>query len=123
MPAPGGLANGARRIIIESFPYLLAYASWLIAGALLTLPLLYAPPAAASILHKLEATRWAISAVQRFSYVFLGLGWLIAMLIAEHHLRTSVPKGRLRGVLRRLAVRIGITVAITALLYFLPAFM
>ncbi len=81
--------------------------------------LLYAPPAISSISQKLDATRWAINAVQRFGFVGLGLLWLIAILLSEHYLRTSAGKGQLGKAIARVGRFTGITVAITGAIYFL----
>ncbi len=84
------------------------------------LPLLYGPPAVSNILQKLDATRWAISAVQRFGFVGLGLLWLIAILLSEHYLRTSAGTGQLRKAIARVARITGNVKAVTGAIYFLP---
>ena len=117
------LVNSTRNWLGVNGPYFLAYAVWLIAGALITLPLLYGPPAISGILQMLDATRWAISAVQRFGFVGLGLMWLVAMLLSEHYLRTSAGKGELGQAIRKVAKLTGIVVGVTVIIYFLPTFM
>ena len=112
--------KGTRNWLVENRSYFLAYAAWLISGAFITLPLLYGPPAISSILQKLDATRWAISAVQRFGFVGLGLLWLIAILLSEHYLRTSAGKGQLGKAITKVARITGITAAVTGAIYFLP---
>ena len=120
MSVLGNFINGTRIWLGENKSYFLAYAVWFISGAMITLPLLYGPPAVSSILQKLDATRWAISAVQRFGFVGLGLLWLIAILLSEHYLRTSAGKGQLGIAIARVARITGIIVALTGAIYFLP---
>ena len=120
MSVLGNFVNCTRNWFVANGSYFLAYAAWLISGAFITLPLLYGPPAISSILQKLDATRWAISAVQRFGFVGLGLLWLIAILLSEHYLRTSAGKGQLGIAIARVARITGIIVALTGAIYFLP---
>ncbi len=117
------VVNGTRNWLMANRPYFLAYAVWLISGAFITLPLLYGPPAVSGILQMLGATRWAISAVQRFGFVGLGLMWLVAMLLSEHHLRTSAGKGELGKAIRKVAQLTGLVVGVTVIIYLLPTFM
>ena len=120
MSVLGNFVNDTRNWFGENKSYFLAYAVWFISGALITLPLLYAPPAVSGILLKLDATRWAISAVQRFGFVGLGLMWLIAVLLSEHYLRTSAGTGQLGKAIARVARITGIVVAVTCAIFFLP---
>ena len=120
MSVLGNFINGTRIWLGENKSYFLAYAVWFISGALITLPVLYVPPAVSGILQKLDATRWAISAVQKFGFVGLGLMWLIAVLLSEHYLRSSAGKGELGKAIARVARITGIIVVITGAIYFLP---
>ncbi len=113
--------NSTRNWFAANRAYFLAYAVWVISGAFITLPLLYGPPAVSGILQVLDATRWAISAVQRFGFVGVGLLWLVAVLLSEHYLRTSVGQGELGKAIRKVATSTGIVVVVTGVVYFLPA--
>ncbi len=123
MTVKGNFVNGTRNWFAAHRSYFLAYGVWLISSALITLPLLYGPPAISGILQKLDATRWAISAVQRFGFVGLGLAWLVATLLSEHYLRTSAGKGELGQAIRKVATHTGIVVAVTVVVYALPVFL
>ncbi len=115
--------DSTRNWLVANRLYFLAYVVWLIAGACLTLPLLYAPPAISGILQALGASRWTISAVQRFGFVGLGLMWLVAALISEHYLRISAGKEELGKAILRVAWIVGIVVVVTVIIYLLPAFL
>lgn len=123
MAVLSNFVNETRNWIVVKAPFFLAYAVWLIASAFLALPLLYGIPGVSGILEKLDATRWAISAVQRFGFVGIGLLWLIAVLLAEHLLRTSAGNGTLGKAIGRVAKFTGFVVIGTAIVFFLPSFM
>ena len=45
----------------------------------------------------LNSTRWAMTAIDQFGFLLLGLLWLIAFFVIEAYLRQGVPTNRLRS--------------------------
>lgn len=45
----------------------------------------------------LNATRWAMTAIDQFGFLLLALLWLIAFMVIETYLRQGVPTNRLRS--------------------------
>ena len=84
--------------------YFLVYLVWALATAAWVWPLLTAPQSMAGMLDMLGVHRFTISAIQRFSFVLLGLAWLVATLWTEHYLRTSVSKQRVARSVVRVAI-------------------
>lgn len=50
----------------------------------------------------LDASPWIFGAVDKFGTVLLGLGWLIAVFLAEMYLRNGLQSGKLYGRMGRL---------------------
>ncbi len=109
--------------LVQNRAYFVAYAGWVLAAGVGALPLLFGPAPLASLLELLDVNYWIISAIQRFSYVFLGLGWLVGVLYAEHYLRTSVPRHRLRKALVRTGITLLVILILLVLVTLLPAFL
>ncbi len=103
--------------------YFAAYGIWLLAASVGILPLLYGPEPLASLMELIGINRWVISAIQRFSYVFLGLGWLIGVLYAEHYLRASVARQHLGHAIVRVSVVLFVLLLLLALLALVPIFL
>ncbi len=109
--------------LVQNRAYFAAYAVWVLAATVGALPLLFGPAPLAGLMEALDINYWIISAVQRFSYVFLGLGWLIGVLYAEHYLRNSVARHRLGRAVVRVGLALGVILILLVLLTFLPVFL
>ncbi len=109
--------------LVQNRFYFIAYGVWLAAGALGALPLLFGPAPLATLMELMGINYWIISAIQRFSYVFLGLGWLIGVLYAEHYLRTSVARHRLGRAVVRVIIAVLVILLLLVLLTILPVFL
>lgn len=94
--------------------YLVYFVGWLIVSALAFWILLQLRVNLLDLFVALGLDPWAMSAVDKFGTVIFGLGWLVAVLIAEMWLRRGVAKNRLWSRLARL---FGLEVLILALSY------
>ena len=79
----------------QILPYLLCYLLWVITAALGFLNLIAARRLLLLILAATLVNPWAIRAVEKFSFVILGIIWLVLVIFSEYYYRDSVPKGRL----------------------------
>lgn len=105
------------RRFAEIRKYLVAYLVWAASAVIWALPLLLGPQLIAGAMEFSEFSRWTISAFQRFGFVLLGLAWLVAVIFAEHYLRTSATRQRLPRAL----IRVGVANLIVVVLLLLPA--
>jgi len=98
--------------------YLAYFIGWLMTSALGFWILLQLRINLLDIFVALNLNRWAMGAVDKFGIVILGLGWLIAVVLAEYWLRGGVKRNRLWPRLLRL---LGIEVLLLAASYGLQA--
>jgi hypothetical protein len=107
MQEPFG-ARPSRQLILRYALYLVGWAASIALGFFILLRLrlnLF------GVIWYLQVNPWARAAVDKFSFVLLGLIWLSLILVAENYLRTAVPRNLLT---RRLANVFGIEIAILA---------
>jgi hypothetical protein len=87
--------------------YLACYAVWLGLAAIGVWIIFAARAAIFDIALALRLNPWQVRAVDQFSFVTLGLIWLVAILLIEDRLRKGVIKNRLwRRALRYFAIEV-----------------
>jgi hypothetical protein len=87
--------------------YLACYAMWLALSALGVWLLFALRPVVFGLAIWLRLDPWQVRALDNFSFVSLGLAWLVGILLLEHSLRKGVEKGRLwRRAARVLAAEV-----------------
>jgi hypothetical protein len=100
--------------------YLACYAIWLALSAMGIWLLFAMQPVLFSLAIWLRLNPWQVRAIDKFSFVVMGLLWLVGILVLEHNLRQGVEKNRLWGRAARafviVAVPLGLCLAVQALI-------
>lgn len=110
-PAQGQASPRGRALLLL---YLVYFVGWLLTSGLALLIVFQLRVNLLDIFVALRLNPWAMSAVDKFGTIFLGLGWLVAVLITETWLRGGVTINRLWPRLARL---LGLEVLIFVLSY------
>ena len=79
----------------QILPYFSCYLLWVITAALGFLNLIAVRKLFLLILGATSVNPWATRAAGRFSFVILGIIWLVLVIFSEYYYRDSVPKKRL----------------------------
>jgi len=82
--------------VMDLLGYLLAYVCWLFTASLSILTVLLMRNALNLLWPLMGGNRWVLRAADRFGLVFLGLVWLVYVIFAENHFRSSITDVRLR---------------------------
>jgi hypothetical protein len=80
-----------RRIL----PYVLCYLLWGITIALAFLNLITARSLYLTIMGVLSVQPWSASAIDKITFLFLAIVWLVLAIFSEYYYRTSISKNRL----------------------------
>jgi len=76
-------------------PYVLCYFLWGITIALAFLNLIGARGLYLTIMGVLSVQSWSASAIDKITFLFLGIVWLVLAIFSEYYYRTSISKNRL----------------------------
>ena len=80
-----------RRIL----PYVLCYLLWVITIALAFLNLLGARGLYLTIMGVFSVQSWSAGAIDKITFLFLGIVWLVLAIFSEYYYRASISKNRL----------------------------
>ena len=76
-------------------PYVLCYLLWIITIALAFLNLIVARNLYLTIMGVLSVQPWSASGIDKITFLFLGIVWLVLTIFSEDYYRTSISKNRL----------------------------
>lgn len=76
-------------------PYVLCYLLWGITIALAFLNLISARDLFLTIMGVLSVPYWSASAIDKITFIFLGIAWLVLSIFSEDYYRASISKNRL----------------------------
>ena len=76
-------------------PYVLCYLLWVITIALAFLNLIGVRNLYLTIMGVLSVQSWCASAIDKISFLFLGIVWLVLAIFSEYYYRASISKNRL----------------------------
>jgi len=72
--------------------WILVYVLWIITAGLGFLCLISARSLSLSILYLFSVSRWAAPAVDKMTFLTLGILWLVLVIFAEHYYREALPR-------------------------------
>lgn len=72
--------------------WLLVYLFWIITAGLGFLCLISARNLSLSVLYLFSVSRWSASAIDKMTFLILGVLWLVLVIFAEYYYRGAVPK-------------------------------
>ena len=75
--------------------YFLCYLLWVVTGTLGFLNLIAARRLYLVILAAFSLNRWAVPALDKLGFLFLGITWLVLVIFSEYYYRNSISKNRL----------------------------
>ena len=83
------------KLIKQIIPYLLCYLLWVITAALAFLNLLVARRLFLVLLSVFSVSSWSATAIDKVSFIFLGVVWLGLVVFSEYYYLHSISKNRL----------------------------
>ena len=96
-------------------PHLL---SW-VTGAVGLLILLLARTLVLQLLGRFQVNVWAWGAIDKFSFLFFGIGWFVSIIVCEHRYEQAQAKGEIwRQFLRSLGIHVAVLAAIALVIWF-----
>ncbi len=83
------------KLIKQIIPFLLCYLLWVITAALAFLNLLVARRLFLVILSVFSVSSWSATAIDKVSFIFLGVVWLALVVFSEYYYRSGISKNKL----------------------------
>lgn len=85
----------AVKFLRQILPYVLCYFLWVITIALAFLNLIMARGLYLTIMGVLSVQSWSASGIDKVTFLFLGIVWLVLVIFSEDYYLTSISKNRL----------------------------